>query len=89
MSNFMQWLSDKLTAHKERKARAKREMLEQMGCEDINVIEFGGALYVSHNGIPVVPVSLLNADVEKVVAASRKTYLQWQTKFTGTKYDKI
>ncbi len=81
MSNFIEWLSAKKTAYKEKKSRAKQETLEHMGYTAINVIEFNGKLYVSHNGVPVVPVTSLNTEVEKVVAASRKDFLAWKSKF--------
>lgn len=77
----MEWLSEKKTAHKEKKARIKQEAMDCMSCKVINVIEFDGKLYVSHNGVPIIPVESLNSDVEKVVAESRKSYLTWRAKF--------
>lgn len=81
MTNFIDWLSAKKTAYREKKCRAKQEALEHIGYTAINVIEFNGKLYVSHNGVPVVPVTSLNTEVEKVVAASRKDFLAWKSKF--------
>lgn len=54
-----------------------------MSCMAINVTEFNGKLYVSHDGIPIVPVENLNENVENVVADSRKSYLAWKEKFDG------
>lgn len=81
MGNFMQWWSDLRTAHKEKKAIARRKTLERMSCETINVTEFDGKLYLSHNDTPIVPVANLNTDVEKVLAISRQGYLAWREKF--------
>lgn len=89
MANFMQWLSEKRLAHKEKKARAKQEMMERKSYSVINVVEFNGKLFVSHNGIPIVAVSNLSTDVEKVVANSRKDYLAWENKFGKEMYEKI
>lgn len=81
MSNFMQWMFEKLASRKEKKARNKQEKLERMSCRTINVVEFNGKLYVAYDDIPVVPVSSLSVEVEKVVAAARQDYLVWRNKF--------
>lgn len=86
MSNFMQWVFKKIASRKEKKARNKQEKLERMSCRTINVVEFNGKLYVAHNDIPVVPISSLNIEAEKVVAAARQDYLVWRKKFGGS-YD--
>lgn len=82
----MQWLSNKITKHQTIKNNKKQEELERMSCQAINVTEFNGKLYIAHNNVPIVPVENLNAEVEKVVAASRKSYLTWRTKY-NIKYE--
>lgn len=86
MRGLMQWWERKKAAHRKRKARAKLEMLERMGCTAINVVEFNGKLYVSHEGIPIVSASSLNTDIENVVAASRQSYTAWKNKFGNAAY---
>lgn len=66
------------------KNSARKEMMQQeqerLSCELINVTEFSGQLYLTCNGIPVVPASALNADITDVIASSRKSYLEWSSK---------
>ncbi len=81
MSIFTQWLSSKRTAFRERRARAKQESLEHLGYTTINVVEFDGKLYVSYNGIPIVPASSLTVEIEKAVSESRVSFLKWKNKF--------
>lgn len=83
MTNLMEWWSEHRIASKERKNRESKEITECMSCMAINVTEFNGKLYVSHDGIPIVPVENLNENVENVVADSRKSYLAWKEKFDG------
>lgn len=88
LEQIKQWWSDFVKAREERQTAKKQKALERMSCEVINVMEFDGKLYVSHNGVPVVPVESLNVTVEKLLSQSRKSYLAWQTKF-GCRYGKI
>jgi hypothetical protein len=86
---FMQWLSKKITDRKQRKAQTNQQRLERLSCESLNVIEFNGKLYVSHQGAPIIPVSALNMDVEKMLVGARKDYLAWINKFDNGRYGKI
>ena len=88
LEQIKQWWSDFVKDREEKQAVKKQKALERMSCEVVNVMEFDGKLYVSHNGVPVVPVESLNITVEKLLAQSRKSYLAWQTKF-GNRYGKI
>lgn len=88
LSQIKQWWSDFAKEREEIQAAKKQKALEHMSCEVVNVMEFNGKLYVSYNGAPVVPVENLNVTVEKLLVQSRKSYLDWQTKF-GYRYGKI
>ena len=88
LKQIKQWWSDFVKDREEKQAVKKQKTLERMSCEVVNVMEFDGKLYVSHNGVPVVPVESLSITVEKLLAQSRKSYLAWQTKF-GDRYGKI
>ena len=88
LEQIKQWWSELVKEYEEKQATKKQKALERMSCEVINVMEFDGKLYVSYNGVPMVPVESLNMTVEKLLAQSRKSYLAWQTKL-GCRYDKI
>lgn len=88
LKQIKQWWSDFVKDREEKQAVKKQKALERMSCEVVNVMEFNGKLYVSYNGVPVVPVENLNVTVEKLLVQSRKSYLDWQTKF-GYRYGKI
>ena len=77
------WASKKIA----RKEMVRQEQ-ERLSCETINVAEFDGQLYITCNGIPVVPVSSLNTDIADVIASSRKIYLEWinKTKSNGKRW---
>lgn len=88
LKQIKQWWSDFVKDREEKQTVKKQKTLERMSCEVVNVMEFNGKLYVSYNGAPVVPVENLNVTVEKLLVQSRKSYLDWQTKF-GYRYGKI
>ncbi len=88
LGQIKQWWSDFVKDREEKQAVKKQKVLERMSCEVVNVMEFDGKLYVSYNGVPVVPVENLNVTIEKLLAQSRKSYLAWQIKF-GNRYGKI
>jgi len=77
------WWSKWIAAHRQ-KAAAKREaQMEKESCADIQAMEFGGNLYIAHNGVPIVRVDRLNVEATKLLAESRKDYMAWKRKFGG------
>lgn len=89
IQNLVLWCHEKKERHQQKKALASQKKLECMSSECINVMEFNGKLYVSHNGVPIVPVSCLNVDVEKLLVDVRKSYLAWRNKFKSVRYGEI
>ena len=87
MTTFSQWLGEKKAAIAEKKSKVMQERTAYLAHEAVNVVEFHGQLYVSHDGIPIVPASSLNTDIEKVVSQSRIHFLTWLD--TYGKYGKI
>lgn len=57
------------------------QYLNNLSCENLNVIEFNGRLYISYNGVPVVRVDDLKGKVPDILAQSREDYLLWKDKF--------
>lgn len=86
---FMLCLSAKIVDHKQKRLQANQHRLERLSCESLNVVEFNGKLYVSHHGVPIVPVAALNIDVETMLVDARKDYLTWINKFDNRRYGKI
>ena len=84
-----EWVTNKVAAQKEKKARRKQKILECVCYEAINITEFNGKIYIAHNGVPIVPASSLNIEPEKAVAAFRKDYLSWKSKFGRSVYEKV
>lgn len=68
--------------------RAKR--LENISCNSINVIEFNGHFYISHDGVPIVRVEDLRAKGSDALSSmcealrqAREDYLAWREKFNA------
>lgn len=59
----------------------RANMLENLSCENINVMEFNGRLYVSYKGVPIVRVEDLKVKATELLAQSRVDYLNWKEKF--------
>lgn len=66
----------------------RTKKLENISCKSINIIEFNGHLYISHNGVPIVRVEDLRAKGPEVLSnmcealrQARKDYLAWREKF--------
>lgn len=57
------------------------QYLDNLSCENLNVTEFNGRLYISYNGIPVVRVDDLKGKAPDILAQSREDYLLWKDKF--------
>lgn len=57
------------------------QYLDNLSCENLNVTEFNGRLYISYNGVPVVRVDDLKGKAPDILAQSREDYLAWKAKF--------
>lgn len=57
------------------------QYLDNLSCENLNVTEFNGRLYISYNGVPVVRVDDLKGKAPDILAQSREDYLLWKDKF--------
>lgn len=78
---LFEWWASKTTAYKEQRAIEAQQEQERLSFQAINVMEFNGQLYIASNGVPVVPASSLSKNIEDVVADSRKSYLEWKSRF--------
>lgn len=80
-SDFKQWWLDMIEKQKQSRAQQRRTQLERNSCEFLQLMEFNGSEYISHNGVPIVKVDNLNTSAIKVLQQSRKDYIAWQEKF--------
>lgn len=74
---FLKWKQD----YRARQAQKRAIMLDNLSCEDINVMEFNGRLYISHNGVPIVRVEDLKVKAPELLVQAREDYLAWKSKF--------
>lgn len=44
----------------------------------VQVMEFGGEIYVSYGGVPLVNVKLLNGEVQDALEDVRYAYREWR-----------
>lgn len=65
------------------RAEKRSHYLDNLSCENINVMEFNGRLYVSYSGVPIVRVDDLKVKVPELLAQAREDYLLWKEKFNS------
>lgn len=71
--NFSAWLKE----HSEKRAAKRNAMKQRIVNESINVVEYNGTLYFSHNNIPLIPVDDLKGKVTDVLPKSRAIVITW------------
>lgn len=57
--------------------------LDNLSCENINVTEFNGRLYISYKEVPIVRVDDLKGKAPDILAQAREDYLTWKEKFNA------
>lgn len=80
MKHFKEWLHKLMAENAARKMKAKAEYLNQRSEEDLQAMEFGGRLYISHNGVPVVCADELKSDIPSTLAKSRAAWVDFNGK---------
>lgn len=79
-NNICQWFAQK-RENCRKKHEAMREAYNEMNaCENINVTEFDGRIYISYDGIPIVRVEDLKVKPTELLAQARVDYLAWKKK---------
>lgn len=68
--------------HASRQQR-RSQYLNNLSCENINIIEFNGRLYISYKGVPIVRTEDLKVKAPELLAQSREDYLAWKAKFNA------
>lgn len=59
------------------------QYLDNLSCENINVTEFNGRLYISYKDVPIVRVDDLKGKAPDILAQAREDYLAWKEKFNA------
>lgn len=78
-----QWLQKSREQYHQTQKLKREHNLDNLSCENINVTEFNGRVYVAYRGIPVVRVEDLKIKVPELLAQSREDYLAWKEKFNA------
>ena len=63
--------------------RKRVRYLVNLSCENINVTEFNGRLYISYKEVPIVRVDDLKGKAPDILAQAREDYLAWKEKFNA------
>jgi hypothetical protein len=83
LNAIREWLKKYRTQSQEAKQQQQVRDLENLSCENINVTEFNGRLYISYKGVPIVRVDDLKVKAPELLAQSRVDYLAWKEKFNA------
>lgn len=71
------WFRGIREARLERKAVRRRLELEIMSQRAIQVMEFDGAVYLCHDGMPLLPAGKLSVGFEEALESARATYRKY------------
>lgn len=83
LASFRQWIRRISERAHEAKQSKRKQDLDNLSCEYINVTEFNGRVYIAYKGVPVVRVEDLKTKVPELLAQSREDYLAWKDKFNA------
>lgn len=73
----MAWLRAQRGLARERRRMSAERRLERMSEREVQVMEYGGTLYIAHGGVPLLPVDGLKWDIGAALAAMRGAYVEW------------
>lgn len=59
------------------------EELNRRSCDELQVVEFDGELFLSYHNIPLVNVALLKDNVTKTLNNSRSVWVQYHLRDTN------
>ncbi len=80
IKSIKQWWLALKEARKAKLAEKEKVRLYKLSCTVINVMEFDGEMYISHDGVPIVNVNKLNIKIPELLQESRANYLVWKSK---------
>jgi hypothetical protein len=80
---IQEWVRKFFAQSQEARQQQQVKDLDNLSCENINVTEFNGRLYIAYKGIPIVRVENLNVEAPELLAQSRADYLAWKAKFNA------
>lgn len=78
MKTLLSWLRDRAEAAKSRRKAKESRRLEMASEKAVQLMEYGGELYVSHNGEPVLPLDGLKWDLATTLTSMRGAWVSWQ-----------
>lgn len=78
-----QWFRKLREQYHEAQQQKRCRYLDNLSCDNINVIEFNGRLHIAYKGVPIVRVDDLKGKAPEILAQSREDYLEWKAKFNA------
>lgn len=73
-----EWLKKKADERKARRAETAAAILEKVCCEELQVKEWNGGLYICHYDVPIIKQDMLSMNAVDVLKASRTTLKAWK-----------
>lgn len=75
LKSIFDYLGDATRRHRQKKANERKELVRRDLYNRVQVMEFGGELYISYDGVPIVRRDDLCDTIEHVVNDSRLTVM--------------
>lgn len=77
LSKVGTWLGARRERAKERRKNAMERRLELDSERAVQIMEFGGDIYIGYMGEPVLPIDGLKWDMAQTLVSMRGTYVEW------------
>jgi hypothetical protein len=73
------WLNKVLTCIRQNRIAHKAKTVKLESRHVLQAMEFGGELFLSYRGVPIIKEKLLTAKIPEALEASRDTYVEFVT----------
>jgi len=75
-----EWLRVQREERRKRSADKRQKELKRESMRMVQVKEFGGVVYVSYDGVPLVDVNSIVDSIPEALDDIRATYVEWMEK---------
>lgn len=75
-----EWLRVQREERRKRSADKRQKELKRESMRMVQVKEFGGVVYVSYDGVPLVDVNSIVDSIPEALDDIRATYVEWKEK---------
>lgn len=80
VSEICGWLKAMRERSQERRVQKRTEAINRESLRMVQVKEFGGVVYVSYDGVPLVDVNSIVDNIPEALDDVRATYVEWMEK---------